>query len=377
MDFLVFSDDWGRHPTTCEHLFRALLPEHRVVWVNTIGTRSPRLSLYDLRRALEKLREYGGSDGGAAPTLPDNLSVLAPRMYPFNQWGFCRRYNRRSVRAVVAAELARRSFDRYAVVTSLPVAGDYFDDHASSPRVYYCVDDFTGMPGVSPRLIRRMETELIERCDVLLYTATPLASKFAGAGKEAIYLPHGVSYEHFQGEDRAELSRPLTSPVVGFFGHVSEWIDLSLLRELVGANPAWTFLFVGGHDVDVSRLREAPNVVWMGPVPYERLPAVARWFDVGMIPYSTTDPRIRTVNPVKLREYYALGLPVVSVPLPEVERLGGDTYVAEGAAGFAEAIERALAEDSPERREARRAIARDSSWTDRGRRLIEAIEAVR
>ena len=42
---LVFADDWGRHPSSCQHLVRRLLDRHQVYWVNTIGTRTPRLNL--------------------------------------------------------------------------------------------------------------------------------------------------------------------------------------------------------------------------------------------------------------------------------------------------------------------------------------------
>ena len=41
---LVFADDWGRHPSSCQHLISRLLDRHRVAWVNTVGMRPPRLT---------------------------------------------------------------------------------------------------------------------------------------------------------------------------------------------------------------------------------------------------------------------------------------------------------------------------------------------
>jgi hypothetical protein len=55
---LVFSDDWGRHPSSCQHLISHLLPTRQVVWVNTIGTRPPRLDLATVKRGFEKLRQW-------------------------------------------------------------------------------------------------------------------------------------------------------------------------------------------------------------------------------------------------------------------------------------------------------------------------------
>src|SRR5438094_4010940 len=53
---LVFADDWGRHPSSCQHLIRHTLGRYDVYWVNTIGTRTPRLDWATLTRGLEKAR---------------------------------------------------------------------------------------------------------------------------------------------------------------------------------------------------------------------------------------------------------------------------------------------------------------------------------
>src|SRR5256885_11642523 len=78
---LVFADDWGRHPSSCQHLVRHLLPRHDVYWVNTIGTRTPKIDLATLSRGLEKARQWLRRRSDAC-ALPANLRVLNPRMWP-------------------------------------------------------------------------------------------------------------------------------------------------------------------------------------------------------------------------------------------------------------------------------------------------------
>ena len=53
--FVVFSDDWGVHPSSCQHLFHHISREHDVSWINTIGMRSPRLDLVDFKKAIQKV----------------------------------------------------------------------------------------------------------------------------------------------------------------------------------------------------------------------------------------------------------------------------------------------------------------------------------
>ena len=99
------------------------------------------------------------------------------------------------------------------------------------------------------------------------------------------------------------------------------------------------------------------------------LPAYCRGFDVGMIPFRKSDLTLRA-NPLKLREYLAAGLPVVSTPLPEVARYRTLVHLAEGATGFAQAIAAALGERSPASDRARAAAMGAESWEAR----VEEIE---
>ena len=100
---LVFADDWGRHPSSCQHLVRRLLPRYPVTWVNTIGMRAPRVDVATFQRGWEKLRHWtrGRRD---SEDLPHNLRVLAPKMWPWFRSRLDRRLNR---------ELLRRQLTRW------------------------------------------------------------------------------------------------------------------------------------------------------------------------------------------------------------------------------------------------------------------------
>ncbi|MGN4982985.1 glycosyltransferase family 1 protein, partial [Aeromonas dhakensis] len=52
---VVLGEDWGQHPSSTQHLIKRLLPDYRVLWVNSIGLRRPRLNVRDLGRLGRKL----------------------------------------------------------------------------------------------------------------------------------------------------------------------------------------------------------------------------------------------------------------------------------------------------------------------------------
>src|SRR5437867_285086 len=76
---LVFSDDWGRHPSSCQHLISRLLDRYRVYWINTIGMRTPHLDWATLKRGAEKIRHWLRPRSHPVQAA-DNPRVLNPRM---------------------------------------------------------------------------------------------------------------------------------------------------------------------------------------------------------------------------------------------------------------------------------------------------------
>src|SRR5262245_9995259 len=80
---VVFSDDWGRHPSSCQHLVRRLADHYEVLWVNTIGTRGPKLDLATLRRAGEKLFGRSARRHRTTADAPSPVRVVNPLMWPW------------------------------------------------------------------------------------------------------------------------------------------------------------------------------------------------------------------------------------------------------------------------------------------------------
>ena len=196
---LVFSDDWGRHPSSCQHLISQLLPTRRVVWVNTIGTRPPRLDLATVKRGFEKLRHWVGPrpySGGFTrrPDAADETKttgkpaaispiVLNPKMWPSFRSRLGRALNRRLISRAV-----RRALEGWpppVVVTTLPVVADLVGQFPAARWVYYCVDDFGVWPGLDGRTMQKLEAELVPKIDVAVAVSETLQRHLAAFGKSS------------------------------------------------------------------------------------------------------------------------------------------------------------------------------------------------
>ncbi|WP_417737602.1 glycosyltransferase [Rosistilla oblonga] len=313
---LVFSDDWGRHPSSCQHLVGQLLPELSATWVNTIGMRPPRLDLLTLRRGCGKLRDWWSTEtSGTGEASPENLAVLNPRMWPWMSHRWDRALNAR----LLTRQLHDVS-DGAVAVTTIPIVADLIGRLPVRRWVYYCVDDFSVWPGLSAAAMRTMERSLLEKVDCVVAASENLAAAIRPLHPDVSVLTHGVDCDFWADpteEPPAEIAS-LSRPLALFWGVVDRRMDADWVLALADRLAAGTIVLAGPHQDPDPRLLSHPRIAAIGPVPFAQLPALARQASVLIMPYADL-PVTRAMQPLKLKEYLATGVPVVAADLPAVQ----------------------------------------------------------
>jgi glycosyltransferase involved in cell wall biosynthesis len=377
-DIICFSKDWHEPKTSNHHVMETLARTHRVLWVNSIATRSPNLaSGNDLKKIVRKVRSWFRGIECVSP----NLRVLTPVVLPLPGSPAAQAINRYLVLWAVRRAARRWGLVRPQLWLFLPNAVDYVGSFGESAVVYYCVDEWSQFTHINGAFIREKEDQLLRRADVVFVVSTALAESKTASGRPPHIVRHGVDHELFSqalepGCETPSDLRGIPRPVVGFFGSLYDWVDQDLIVEMAGRRPDWSFVLVGKIMTDVATLRQAQNIHLLGNRPHAELPRYCRGFDVGIIPYRLGDPRMQSVNPLKLREYLASGLPVVTVDLPEARQVDADVLIAAGADEFIAAIDRAMQADNPDRKRARSNRMQSESWEARVADVERALRAM-
>jgi glycosyltransferase involved in cell wall biosynthesis len=173
----------------------------------------------------------------------------------------------------------------------------------------------------------------------------------------------------------------LPHPRIVFTGAVvATKLDVALIVDVATARPDYAFALVGPTGLgdpttDVSALHAVPNVHLLGGRPHDQLPAVMRAADVGIIPYAS-NRLTASIFPMKVYEYLAAGLPVVTTALPALAGVE-EVAAAADAETLPQALDRALAGDGDEERRDRSAAAAAHSWDARLAEIATAIAALR
>lgn len=364
-------NDWGTEGWTNQHhlMSRLAASGSRVLFIESLGLRRPSLgSGRDLRRIGRRLRR-----GLGPPRQLDGVTVLSPLVLPAHAHASVRLLNARILRAQVQRVVRSRGFHKPVLWGYVPQAEALLDLLDPELVVYHCVDDIAAQEGIDGASFAAAERRFAARADLVIASAPALAERMRGLSGNVLYAPNvadtGLFATALDVGPIDEQLAALAEPRIVFVGAIAEnKVDFELLAAVAAARRDWTLALVGpvglGYpQTDVSLLRAQPNVHLLGTRTQRDLPAVLRGAAAGVIPYRQSQ-LTASIFPMKVYEYLAAGLPVVATGLPALKDVANVELV-EGVDLMIAALERALAEDSRDRRRARSDAALGHSWDAR------------
>lgn len=225
--------------------------------------------------------------------------------------------------------------------------------------VYDIADDLPAMIRTSPQIpffIRtaggRIGNVIMNKCihasDKVTVTTESLCQTYGIPLEKREILPNGVDTELFSRcpcdhiKEKYDLE---DSFVVGHVGVLREWLDLEPLfiaiREL--ASKINIKLLIVGGGVGYSKTIELAKkhgisdcTVFTGTIPYPNIPEYISCMNVGVIPFRQNNVSNNSL-PLKLFEYMACGIPVVSTPVNDIqEKFGQIVQFASNAEDYAQ-----------------------------------------
>ena len=367
------NDWWVHNPMTEKQWMRHFAAQgERVLFVNSIGIGLPGTdSPHVTRRLLRKLRSLARWLRRA-----EGVWVLTPLLLPLWSVAAVRRLNVFLLTLQLRHAMKRAGMTRALFWAGIPTAALLLRRIAHGPVLYYVQDNYTAYyDSMAFTRVQEDHETLLRTADAVICASIGLAEREAAVARRVEYIPHGVHPAFLEtnldaaAAEPPETLRNIPRPIVGYWGSLEALQDRALVAALARRHPEWSFVFIGRKMVDLDELEALPNVHYIGYLPVEEIPRHGVFFSAGLLSFVQTE-WIRYSCPLKFREYLALGLPVVSPPIIEVERAyPGEGVIARTVDEFSVAIRAAIETDTPERRRARRALVAGESWAASAQRV--------
>lgn len=343
----VSSLDWDAHWTSKQQIMHRLAATNRILYVEEPVTMLAPLKVPALwwrwAALVPRIRraEPGLWTLRPPPLLP--FGNVRPVVNRLNQWWLAH-YVRWAAR--------RLGFSDYLLWTYLPTSVALVDRLEPVALVYHCVDEHSAFPGfVDPAVVRAYDDALTRSADLVITTAENLRLSRAELNPHTYHVANAADVAHFGRALDPALTLPddiaaIPQPRIGVIGVHDERLDEAAIVAIAQADPAWHVVLVGPvreGDVDEARLRALPNVHLLGGKTLAELPAYLKALDVALIPYKLNELS-RNIFPLKLFEYLAGGVPVVSAALPELASYAGMVALAASPQDYPVLVSRALAD---------------------------------
>ena len=214
-----------------------------------------------------------------------------------------------------------------------PTLEFYVNKLGETISLYDCVDYYETWP-IKEKSTIKAEESLINKVNLVFANSKKLASRINDK-RNAKVVPCGCAIDEFPNNftSKKNLQIKIKKPLVGFFGYIDYRINYDLMRYLVANNKNIQFIFIGKILTDLGRnninlninvstgirnLKKYHNFYLLSSVPKKDLKYFLYHFDITIIPYSIKHKFVYYSNPMKFYEYLAMGVPVVSTPIPSL-----------------------------------------------------------
>jgi glycosyltransferase involved in cell wall biosynthesis len=379
MDFLCFGgEDWWYHNRghTDMQLMRRFARMGTTLYVNSIVMGKPTIS--DGKKFTEKVVRKAKSIFKGLEPSGEGFWVYSPFTLPVHHIRWARPLNQGVLRFQIRRAMRKLGMSEPVVWVVCPVACETALSIKRSKMVYQRTDRYEDYPDVDVETITTYDRRLKAEADLTIFVNTSLYDEEAGQCRKAIYMDHGVDFDTFASA-QDDSCRPsdiavVPGPIAGYFGALDgHKLDVKFIEAVADLSPGVSFVFVGKVSGELLRLAEKKNVRLLGQKPYEQIPDYGKCFDVAILPWAQS-PWTQAANPIKLKEYLALGKPVVSTSaFSEVQQYRDVVHIADTPEEFSREIVKAMTENDTDHVAVRRKRVEHASWDSKAKTVLAAI----
>lgn len=173
----------------------------------------------------------------------------------------------------------------------------------------------------------------IEEAKKVILTTEVLKKECDIPNDKTEIIPNGVDADLFRNYDGAKEELGLNGFIIGYVGVLREWVDLEpvfkALREL---DKEIRMIVIGKEGRFYENIELAKKygvedrVIFMGMIPYSLVPKYISAMDICLIPFGL-NAISQSAVPLKLFEYMACEKPVISLEIPGVKAIAGNSIL--------------------------------------------------
>ena len=324
-------------------IMRRLAKTWPILFVNSLGVRMP---------SLRHDRQFTARIGRKLKSFARGLVEAEPGFWvysPVSMPGRAKRVSDWALAPQIRLAARRAGIRRPLLWVHCPAGADLIGQLGETRIVLQRTDRFEAFPEADGAVVAAQIECARAAADLVVFAAPHLLDEEQHQVRDAILIDHGVDLDRFVAAGMQARAGTLTEPAdmtgiarprIGFIGGIdAHTFGPELFNGVVAQLPDLQFVMVGGCSLPEGWC-PAPNVQFLGRKPYDDVARYMAAMDVLIMPWNDSE-WIRACNPIKLKEYLAVGKPIVTTDFRALDPWREFVSVAGDAETFAAAIARA------------------------------------
>ncbi len=270
-------------------------------------------------------------------------------------------------------------FKNIILWSSYPLITEYFDEINHDISVFDTVDNWCQHASYKkfwPKL--KENYKIIRDRAKLIFILSPDSEKIFYPRTENIFqITQGIDLGHYQIKNNLinnDIIR-IPHPIIGYVGIIQEnRVNIKLIKYIAQKNPDKSIVIIGPvwNKKDYEKLKKHHNIYLLGKKAYREIHDYINQFDVGIIPHLTNE-FIKYTCPMKLYEYMACGIPIVTTDTPGVEQFKKFIKISNDFEEFNNFINMELKTNSIDKINARLQIIKEHTWANKINQMLNYI----
>ena len=365
---------WNGGITGRHHLLKRLSNDYNILFINSLGLAGIKNISKNtiLSRITSKLKSYL-----KYLKSTKDFKVFSPISLPVDS-KFTEKLSEKILLIQVKVVSKILGIKNPIIWVCSPKAALLLDKIKYKKLIYNYSDKFTSYREISNReLITKFDSMLKDKADIIISNLLKTYEELQhnGCSKKTIYLPHGVDYFEFNKVCYNDVSIPkdlktIPKPIIGYYGSLTDSNDWELIKYCANQREQYSFVFIGTPRKDIPKeVFNIKNIYFLGYKEYKDLPRYLKLFDLCILFWKVTD-WIYNSSPLKTKEFLAMGKPIVSVHIYELEKKYSSLIsFAASYREFLTKIDFELLADSKEKQNLRMEAVKNDTWDIIARKL--------
>jgi hypothetical protein len=243
------------------------------------------------------------------------------------------------------------------------------DEVSHKHSILRLADDSRGLGTSSVHFNKEIDIGNI--VDTIIYTSKVLFKTYNKIidKSKMLYVPNGINLESFKNcnSDIPDDLCNIPEPRVIYVGAIDKWFDTDLVYASALAYPEYNFILVGKCHISIAKLLKLKNIHFLGTIPHEKVCYYLHSCSIGIIPFKQNN-FIESIHPLKLYEYLACDLKVVSMKWKELKQFQKYCYLADSSSDFI----KFLSSENIFNQDEIKTFLQKSSWINKLKMILDA-----